>query len=146
MMRKAGLFARLIAFIIDGFAISVISSIISFIVILITDIDLSLSNEHFSVVSNTASGVLAITLVLLEFLYFGFLWGTYGTTLGMSIFDIKVVRKNRSPVGFFRAGLRGTFGYWISGLILGLGYIWAVFDSERQAWHDKIFDTVVIQG
>lgn len=145
-MRKAGLFARLIAFIIDGFALSILSSIISFIVILIADIDLSLSNDFFSVVSNTASGVLVITIALLEFLYFGFLWSLYGTTFGMSLFNIKVVRKDGSRSGFLRAGLRGTLGYWISGLILGIGYIWAAFDSERQAWHDKIFDTFVIQG
>jgi uncharacterized RDD family membrane protein YckC len=144
-MRKAGLFARLIAFIIDGFALSILSSIISFIIIVITDIDISLSNDHFSVVSNTASGVLAITIVLLEFLYFGILWSIYGKTIGMSLFNIKVVRKDGSYPGFLRAGLRGTLGYWISGLILGIGYIWAAFDLDRQAWHDKIFDTFVIQ-
>ena len=145
-MRKAGLFARLIAFIIDGFVISLIVSIVSFIVVLIADIDLSLSNEHLSVVSNTASTVLVITLTFLEFLYFGFLWGTYGTTLGMAVFNIKVVRSDETPVGFFRAGLRGTFGYWISGLIFGLGFIWAAFNTERKAWHDKIFDTIVVEG
>jgi len=145
-MRKAGLFARLIAFIIDGFVLSILSSIISFIVILIADIDLPISNEHLSVVSSTATGVFALSLVLLEFLYFGFFWGMYGRTVGMSIFNIKVIRKDSSPVGFFRAGLRGTFGYWISGLILGIGYIWAAFDTDRQAWHDKIFDTLVIEG
>ena len=145
-MRKAGLFARLIAFIIDGFTLSILTSIISFIVILIADIDLSLSNDFFSVVSNTASGVLVITIALLEFLYFGFLWSLYGTTFGMSLFNIKVVRKDGLHPGFLRAGLRGTLGYWISGLILGIGYIWAAFDSERQALHDKIFDTLVILG
>lgn len=145
-MRKAGLFARLIAFIIDGFALSILSSIISFIVILLADIDLSLSNAHISVVSDTAAGVLALSLIILEFLYFGILWSVYGTTVGMSIFNIKVVRKDRLPIGFFRAGLRGTIGYWISGLILGIGYIWAAFDSDRQAWHDKIFDTLVIEA
>jgi len=145
-MRKAGLFARLIAFIIYGFTLSILSSIISFIVILIADIDLSLSNNHFSVVSNTASGVLVITIALLEFLYFGFLWSLYGTTFGMSLFNIKVGRKDGSQPGFLRAGPRGTLGYCISGLILEIGYMWAAFDSERQAWHDKIFDTLVIQG
>ena len=145
-MRKAGLFARLIAFILDGFVLSVLSSIISFVVILIADIDLSFSNNHLSVVTHSAAGILAISLILLEFLYFGFLWSAYGMSVGMRIFNIKVVRTDGSKVGFFRAGFRGTFGYWISGLILGLGYIWAAFDHERQAWHDKIFDTLVIEN
>ena len=64
----------------------------------------------------------------------------------MSIFDIKVVRTDGEPVGFIRSGLRGTVGYWISGLIFGIGYIWAAFDIRRQAWHDKIFDTIVVKG
>ena len=145
-MRKAGLFARLIAFLIDGFALSILSSIISFIVIVIADVDLTLSNDHLSIVSETAAQVLAITLILLEFLYFGFLWSFYGSTVGMRIFNIKVVRTDGTSPGFLRAGLRGTFGYWLSGLILGIGYIWAAFDYNRQAWHDKIFDTLVIES
>ena len=145
-MRKAGLFALLFAFIIDGFILSGLSSFISFIIIILADIDLSLSNDLLSVVSSTASSLLAITIVLLELLYFGFLWSIHGSTFGMSLLHIKVVRKDGSYPGFLRAGLRGTFGYWVSGLIFGLGFIWAAFDSERQAWHDKIFDTFVIES
>lgn len=137
-MRKAGFFARLIAFII--------SLIISFIVVLIADIDPSFTNQYLSVVSNTVSTVLAITLAFLEFLYFGFFWSTNGATLGMAIFNIRVVRSDQAPVGFFRAGLRRTLGYWISGLIFGLGYIWAIFDNDKQAWHDMILNTVVVEG
>jgi uncharacterized RDD family membrane protein YckC len=37
--------------------------------------------------------------------------------------------------------LRGTVGYWISGLVFGLGFIWAAFDGRKEAWHDKLFDT-----
>ena len=146
-MRKAGLFARLFAFIIDGFILSGLSSFISFIIIVLTDLDLSLSNDYLSVVTSTASGLLAISIVVLEFLYFGFLWSFYGNTFGMSLFHIKVVRKKDGFYpGFLRAGLRGTLGYWISGLILGIGFIWAAFDYDRQAWHDKIFDTIVVEG
>ena len=50
-MRKAGLFARLIAFIIDGFILSLFAGLITFIISLISDIDLTLSNEHFTLVS-----------------------------------------------------------------------------------------------
>ena len=143
-MRKAGLFARLIAFIIDGFIISLLASVVSFVIVLIADIELSLTNTHLSIVSNTASLVLVISLTFLEFLYFGISWGIYSRTMGMRIFNIKVVRSDQTPVGFFRGGLRGTVGYWISGLIFGLGYIWAAFDYNRRAWHDMIFDTVVV--
>ena len=145
-MRNAGIFARLIAFLIDGFVLSLFAALLAFIISIISDIDLRLSNEYFNVVSTTATVVLVLSVTFLEFLYFGFLWSTLGKTIGMSIFDIMVVRSTGDRIGFFRAGLRGTVGYWISGLIFGLGYIWALFDSDRQAWHDKIFDTVVVKG
>jgi uncharacterized RDD family membrane protein YckC len=49
-------------------------------------------------------------------------------------------------MSYVRAALRGTVGYWISGFIFGLGYIWAAFDSDKEAWHDKLFDTSVIEA
>lgn len=145
-MRKAGLFARLFAFIMDGFVLSLFAAVLTFLISLISDIELRLANEYLSMLSDTASITLAISLVFLEFIYFGLLWGTYGKSVGMSIFNISVVRSDGSNVGIVRGGLRGTLGYWISGLIFGIGYIWAAFDSRRQAWHDKLFDTVVIKG
>jgi uncharacterized RDD family membrane protein YckC len=31
-------------------------------------------------------------------------------------------------------------------VIGGLGFVWVVFDSERQSWHDKIAGTVVVRA
>ena len=39
-----------------------------------------------------------------------------------------------------------TLGYWISGFFLRLGYIWAAFDADGAAWHDKLFDTRVVRA
>jgi uncharacterized RDD family membrane protein YckC len=36
-------------------------------------------------------------------------------------------------------------GYGLSTLSLGLGYLWIVFDSRKQGWHDKLADTVVVR-
>jgi len=47
--------------------------------------------------------------------------------------------------GFGRMLLRETLGKIVSGLFLGLGYFWAVFDRDSQAWHDKIAGTVVLK-
>lgn len=41
--------------------------------------------------------------------------------------------------------LRETIGKFLSGLVLGLGYFWAIWDKDSQAWHDKIAGTVVIK-
>ena len=36
-------------------------------------------------------------------------------------------------------------GYFVSALMLGLGFIWIAFDSRKQGWHDKLAGTVVIK-
>lgn len=35
--------------------------------------------------------------------------------------------------------------YVLSFVLLGLGFIWIIFDSKKQGWHDKLAGTVVIR-
>ena len=37
-----------------------------------------------------------------------------------------------------------ALGSFLSAIVVGLGFIWVVFDPERQSWHDKIAGTVVV--
>ncbi len=79
-----------------------------------------------------------IILIFINFFYFGYLWSRNGQSFGMRLLGIKVTKRDGAQMGFLGAGLRGTVGYWISGLIFGLGFIWAAFDGNKEAWHDKI--------
>ena len=36
-------------------------------------------------------------------------------------------------------------GYFVSGVVLGLGFLWVAFDARKQGWHDKIAGTVVVR-
>jgi uncharacterized RDD family membrane protein YckC len=47
--------------------------------------------------------------------------------------------------GIGRMLLREIIGKWVSGLLFGLGYFWAIWDKDGQAWHDKIAGTVVVK-
>ncbi len=38
------------------------------------------------------------------------------------------------------------FAYILSALPLLLGYLWVAWDPRKQAWHDKLANTVVIRG
>ena len=70
-----------------------------------------------------------------------------GQSVGMKLFNIKVVRQTESEsISFWRGAFRGTLGYYISGLVFGLGFIWAAFDSQKETWHDKLFDTWVVKS
>jgi hypothetical protein len=47
--------------------------------------------------------------------------------------------------GFGRALWRQLFAFTISWVALLFGYLWMLWDGERQTWHDKVADTVVVE-
>ncbi|MBE9180160.1 RDD family protein [Oculatella sp. LEGE 06141] len=79
-----------------------------------------------------------------HFLYFGYLWSRRERSIGMGVMNIRVVKPDGHPLSFLMAGLRGSLGYFLSGLIFGLGYLW-FFVDKQETWHDKIFNTVVLK-
>jgi len=80
-----------------------------------------------------------------HFLYFGYFWSQRKRSIGMGVMSIRVVQLDGHSLSFLMAGLRGSLGYFLSGLIFGLGYLWFFVDKERETWHDKIFNTVVLK-
>ena len=36
-------------------------------------------------------------------------------------------------------------GYIVSGIAIGLGFLWIIWDDKKQGWHDKIASTKVIR-
>ena len=38
-----------------------------------------------------------------------------------------------------------ALGCFLSMVVVGLGFLWIVFDEDRQAWHDKIAGTLVVR-
>ena len=143
-MNRAGFLSRFLAFLIDNIALSVIAWLLSLLLVPFVSAADQSSSTLFGLIAGTVGMVIAFILLLLQFLYFGWLWSTSGQSLGMRVTNIRVVRRDGSSLSMVRAGLRGTVGYWISGLIFGLGYIWAAFDGRKEAWHDKLFDTAVL--
>jgi len=72
-----------------------------------------------------------------------FVW-RFGATLGKKLLKIQVVTTKYEPVSFWGAFLREVVGKFLSSLIFGLGYAWALWDKDRQTWHDKIAGTYVV--
>lgn len=69
-----------------------------------------------------------------------------GLTPGKKLLGLQVVEQNTGRVpGFGKMFLREIVGRILSGLFLGLGYFWALFDKNGQAWHDKLAGTVVLK-
>ncbi|HEX7859042.1 MAG TPA: RDD family protein [Verrucomicrobiae bacterium] len=77
-------------------------------------------------------------------LYFAGMWAWRGTTVGSLVLGLKVVRTDGSPMTFAVALVRSVLSIF-SLLVVGLGFIWAAWDREKQSWHDKIAGTVVVK-
>jgi uncharacterized RDD family membrane protein YckC len=89
------------------------------------------------------SGVSALIFLVTYFVYPIFFWVIAGQTPGKRLLGLRVIRTNGQRLTVGRA-LRRAFGYWISALPLFLGFIWILFDDQRQGWHDKVADTYVV--
>jgi len=76
--------------------------------------------------------------------YGAVLWRLRGTTIGGTVFGLRVVRTDGREVDWTTACLR-ALGCFLSLLPLGLGFLWIAFDRDRQAWHDKVAGTVVLR-
>ena len=57
---------------------------------------------------------------------------------------MKAFHISGKPAGFLGMLVRETVGKFVSGLILSLGYLWLLWDPDRQTWHDKIVSTVIM--
>jgi uncharacterized RDD family membrane protein YckC len=71
--------------------------------------------------------------------------GKYAATPGKMACKLKVVMSEGDRVSFARA-IGRHFAKYISGLILGIGYIMAGFDEQKRTLHDRICDTRVIKS
>ncbi|MEO9174450.1 MAG: RDD family protein [Gaiellales bacterium] len=83
--------------------------------------------------------------ILIALLYYTYFEGSgAGQTIGKKLVGIRVIDFNTGgPIGYGRAALRYV-GSYVSGLALLLGYLWMIWDGEKQTWHDKWSSSVVV--
>lgn len=132
--KRAGLFGRWFATVIDP----TIAIILFFIVA-------SIFGGAASAISESA---IFVTVVIVTLTYGVFyLWLlSKGVTPGKWLLGEQVVEKlGGCYPGFWRMVLREIVGKFVSGLFFGVGYLWAIWDKDSQAWHDKIAGTVVVR-
>jgi uncharacterized RDD family membrane protein YckC len=85
-----------------------------------------------------------VTLICVPPLYFIAMTALFGQTIGKMITGTRVVSSDGGPVPLLSAIVR-FLAYIPSGLLLGAGFLWILWDPERQGWHDMLADTVVIR-
>lgn len=77
--------------------------------------------------------------------YGAVMWKFKGTTIGGIVCGLRVVRLDDRPLDWPTTVVR-ALGCFLSLAVAGLGFVWVVFDPERQSWHDKIAGTVVVRA
>lgn len=134
----AGFVSRFVAYAIDlgiitgvfGLALAAVSFAASLV-------------EGHSVNYSKSDVVVAIVYGCWWFLYFAYSWAASGKTFGMAVLGIRVVGTAGDEAGPRRAIVR-TLIFPLSFLLLGLGFVGILVDSERRALHDIIAGTVVV--
>lgn len=137
----AGFWRRFVAYIIDAIVVGVVAGIIGSIIGAIV---------HASVGDTTGttarSGLISLIVGLI---YFGYLWGRNGQTLGYLALGLRLVRVDGQPVSYGLGAVRYLLIYLsfalclipaiISAFMIGLG-------QRKQAIHDLIVSTLVVRA
>lgn len=135
---------RLVAYIVDILINSVIVLIVAVLGGLIVGAGAATGSGFLA---GIGAVILVIALIVVPLAYFPYFWSRTGTTPGMGIFQLKVVRdRDGGPISVGAAILR-LIGYWIDWIIFGLpiGLVWIFVDKRKRCWHDLIASTVVVR-
>ena len=89
------------------------------------------------------SMIVMLLSLIIGVAYYVIFIGWKGATPGKMLLKIKVVRPDGQPVGYGQSFLR-YIGYMASSIILGIGYLMAIWDDEKRALHVRIASTRVI--
>lgn len=126
MTQNASFLKRAAAIFVDFIASYIISNFIGYLLPTITAMIV---------------GLIATT----AFIYF--CYQKYGASFGKSLFKIKPIKIDTGEDLTPWAGVaRESLGHSLSGLILGLGFIFPFFNKDERAFHDYIFKTKVIES
>jgi uncharacterized RDD family membrane protein YckC len=120
----ASIGSRFVAIVIDGFILGLITGIL------------------FGTGGEVGGGIGVLSTVVYHWF---FLTRWDGQTPGKRAMGIRVVHETEKPLSDVDAMIRAV-GYYVSGFVMGLGYIWALIDDEKRAWHDMLAKTLVVKA
>ena len=148
-MRYGGFWIRFLAHVIDRVILAIAQSIVGFGLfssfLTAPRIDPTTRPEEILAPMLGMIGLLSLIGMVIEGCYESFFVARLSATPGKMALGLKVVRAGGGRVDLARAVGR-YFAKILSGMILGIGYIMAGFDSEKRGLHDMICDTRVIRA
>ena len=120
---RAGFWVRLAAAVIDGLLLTIITIILSLIL-------------------HGGGDALAILAAIAYYVYFE--GGPRGAGPGKRAMNIRVCDiQTGGPIGYPRAFIRYIAAI-LSAIPIFLGYFWMLWDDQKQCWHDKLAQDIVV--
>lgn len=139
-----GFWKRFVAYLIDSVAMGIVCGIIGAVIGGIIGAVLGASGANTETITEIASAVSWIIGVVLRWLYYTLMESSVKqATLGKMAMSMVVVDENGERLSLGRANGR-FWGKIVSGLILCFGYMMAGFTAKKQALHDIMAGTLVI--
>ena len=84
-----------------------------------------------------------VYLLVLSFVFYGWFWTHGGQTLGMKTWKMRLQQDDGKPLSWNLALIRFAIAL-VSVSVLGLGFIWSLFESKRRCWHDLASHSVLL--
>lgn len=134
-----GFSRRLLAFMLDSLILWVISIIVGAIIGLVIGLTGNASPKQGLIIL-----LVYPALFLVSLLYYSLQESSaHQATFGKRALGIKVTNLDGKPIGWGRA-IGRWFGRILSGLIFCIGYLFTPFTSRKQALHDMLASTLVV--
>jgi|GEM_PF-118055 len=146
----AGFGRRFLAYVIDGFFVSLLTMLFQTAIGQnpFTYLAEALAQNPEKIATLQSSPMYTVSQIssyIVYILYTLIFWTAYeGATPGKRILGIRIIREGSNNLSLPTAIVR-MFGMVLSAIPLGLGYLWVIWDKKKQAWHDKMAQTVVIR-
>lgn len=164
---------RFLALLIDGLILGVVAAVLG--LIFGNGFNITFGNVGGRIAISKGPYLLfSLLTFIIQYGYYIYFHGTTGQTIGKRVMNIRVVRTNQQPMDFIaaakRVGIQGGIALInlllllvfdinsVSSLntlssitsLLGLvglaDYLWPLWDARKQALHDKLADTVVVNA
>ena len=130
--QSAGLFRRLAAILYDSLLIIAMWLITTLLLVAFINDGTALQGPLFQ-----------FGLYFEACLFYSYFWRLRGQTLGMQVWKIKLISPSLQTLSWQECFARLFFAL-VSVSMLGLGFIWLLFDPDRLTWHDRASGTRVV--
>ena len=109
---------------------------------------MGISSDVYSLLVNSVLWlvILLVPLYILSLWYVTFFVSRFGATVGKMAVGIRVVGEDSRNLTYKEAFFREVFAKPVTGASFGMGLFMANKNENKQAWHDEMAGTYVLQG